>query len=282
MALEFTYCKVWKWIDIDWSELFNFYGKDFNPNVPSVPGWDTAWVTDQTSTFNLSWFQPWHEVWCCVAIFKNNDADNSRTQHLYADFYQGTSGTPSWTYDAGNITVPAWWEWMMYAYFWVDDDEIRSWYSSYKVRWQMNDGAISTTFSVSGLSIDATLHTAWQMWVDGTHLCYVDGTHWTRWYKHSIAYDSWYSEAVGSSHAGYIRLSDVNALSIYYVDEFGTKRRTYNSDVRYWGSQSVSSSKAGYMRVSDWNTQNWYWHLCFINKNGNKRRILNWPPAWYT
>ena len=279
MALQFTYCKIWKWIDIDWSEFYNFYGKDFNPNVPSPPTWTTTWVYNETSTFNLAWFQPWHEVWCCVVIIKNNWS-SSRTQHIYADFYQWSSNT--WTYDAGNVTVDAWGEWMLYVYFWVDYDEIWSWYSNYRVEWQMLDDSKDASFSVSGLSIDSTRHSSWYLWIEWNHLCYIDATYSsTQWYKHKIQYDSynWWSW-----EPWYIWIPTSSTdQRIYYTDAYWTVRRTHVASDRYsptWTPNTwyVWTQYAWKMRVPTWDMEDGYWYLCYVDSGWYKRRMGNWEP----
>ena len=279
MALQFTYCKIWKWIDIDWSEFYNFYGKDFNPNVPSIPSWETTWVYNETSTFNLVWFQPWHEVWCCVVIIKNNWS-SSRTQHIYADFYQWSSNT--WTYDAGNVTVDAWGEWMLYVYFWVDYDEIWSWYSNYRVEWQMLDDSKDASFSVSGLSIDSTRHSSWYLWIEWNHLCYIDATYSsTQWYKHKIQYDSytWWSW-----EPWYIWIpSSSTDQRIYYTDAYWTVRRTHVASDRYsptWTPNTwyVWTQYAWKIRVPTWDMEDGYWYLCYVDSGWYKRRMWNGTP----
>ena len=61
MALTEEYNEVWKWLSVDWSVIFDVYWKMFDPNLPSVPAW-TITVHDETTNFDLSWFQQWNEV----------------------------------------------------------------------------------------------------------------------------------------------------------------------------------------------------------------------------
>ena len=140
----------------------------------------------------------------------------------------------------------------------------------------------SPEFTVSNLSIDDDTYPSWYMRVEWSHLCYVDGIYNSTWYKHTIAYDSWYSSYVWSDKAGYIWLDSSDNSRIYYVDAAWTKRRTYNSSTRYWGNVNVWSSNKWFMRVSNWDMEDWYWHLCFVTPSWYKRRILNWPPRWYS
>lgn len=285
MAIEVTYNKIWKWVAVDWATLQTFYGADFNPNVNLPSSFTSITVVDETTSFNLSGFQPWHEVGCWV-IRLDNTGSSDYTGYLRAYFYRDNSWWSSWQYDYGNITIEAWWWWSGYIYFWVDYDEIWSWYSTYKIEYSLIRWGIifdSPTFTQTWLSIDSTRYPSWYIRVEWANLCFIDGVQWTTWYKHKIAFDSSYSTNVWSDNAWYIRLDDTDLLRIYYVDEFWNRRRTYPSRERYWGNVNVWSNNKWYMRVSSsWDAEEWYAHLCFIAPNWSKRRILNWPPIWYS
>ena len=281
MALQFTYCKIWKWVMTDWSLFYDFYGKDFNPNVPSMSSSLTsAWIYDETSTFNLTWFQPWHEVWCSVAIITNNDT-SSRTQYVSVSFQQNNSTT--WTYNFGNVTVWPNWAWKVYyVYFWIDYDEIWSGISSYKVIWDMLDDSAQASFSVSGLSIDSTKHSPWYLWIEWNHLCYTDATYSsTKWYKHKIQYDSytWWSW-----EPWYIWIPTSSTdQRIYYTDAYWTVRRTHVASDRYsptWTPNTwyVGTQYAWKMRVPTWDMEDGYWYLCYVDSWWYKRRMWNGTP----
>lgn len=291
MAVTCTYHKIWQWIALDGTEIFNFYGEDFNPNVPSIPaGWNTASVSNETSTFDLSasGWQPWHEVWCMVAVFDISDYAGTVYTTNKFQVYRNGSWTTTWThtfnFSSGAVLY------MYYVYFGIDYDEIWSYSNSYRIRtdWSTDDSMGSWTeysyFDISWLSIDDTPHKAWALWVEGRHLCYTDASYTgTTWFKHSIAYDDNRSTYVWSDNAWYIRLDDSDSQRIYYVDSSWMKRRTYPSSQWYGGNVNVGSNYRWFMWVSDGYTiEDWYAHLCFIAPNGNKRRILNWPPSWHT
>ena len=267
--------------------MYNFYGADFNPTNFVFPSWNSVSSYQPTSNFDLTNFQPWHEVWCGVLSF----APEWWTWRVYWDFYRDGSywWRTRWDVNDGSAA-----ERCVYIYFWVDKDEIRPWYSNYYVHYNSSDWVInftSPTFTASNLSIDSTLHRSGYMWISWNHLCYTDNTWdeiWQYWwgYKHKIAYDSSYSTYVWTDKAWYIRLDTSDLLRIYYVDENWYRRRTYPSDAWYRPNESypdvnVWSDKSWYMRVWTWYAEYWYWHLCFIWPNWSKRRILNWPPAWY-
>lgn len=283
MAVSVEYNQIWKWIAVDWATMQTFYWEDFNPTPFARPSsWTTVSVTNATTSFDLSNFQPWHEVGCWVFII-NPTEDVSGT--LYWDFQRYRSGRSTAWYWERYINLGSWDKGAYYIYFWVDEDEVWTWYTKYRIHYYTMDGQIdfySPEFTVSNLSIDDDTYSSWYMRVEWDHLCYIDGIYNTQWYKHTIAYDSWYSSYVWSDKAGYIWLDDSDNSRIYYVDAAWTKRRTYNSSTRYWGNVNVWSSNKWFMRVSNWDMEDWYWHLCFVTPSWYKRRILNWPPRWYS
>lgn len=289
-----NYLNIWKWLQFDWGSTWVLYWADFNPSDQSDYDADHCTVYQATTSFNLSWFQPWHEVWACAFEIKRAWPWPELTQSCWMDFerYNG-----SWNIWWQHSFIERWdeiiesqYSWgRRWRYFWVDRDEIWAWYSKYRIHIYAVDGTwdyYSPEFSVSNLSIDSSTHRAWHIWVSWNNLCYVDATDggsWQTfyWYKHKIAYDSWYSSFVWASHAGSVWLDSDDNLRIYYVDEQGYKRRTYMSDSRFEGNVNVWSSKKWSMRVWVNSAEYWYWYLCFIAPNWSKRRILNWPPAWY-
>lgn len=284
MAVSVEYNKIWKWIAVDWVTMQTFYWEDFNPTPFVRPSsWSTASVTNATTSFDLSGFQPWHEVGCWVIMIKATE-DLSGT--LYWDFERYRSGWSTARYHSWYIDLTGWGEGAYYIYFWVDDDEVWTWYTKYRVHYYTMNGKVdsySPEFTMSNLSIDDDTYSSWYMRVEWAHLCYVDGTYNSTWYKHTIAYDNSYSSYVWSDKAGYIWLDSSDNSRIYYVDKAWTKRRTYNSSTRYWGNVNVWSSNKWFIRVSNWwGMEDWYWHLCFVTQSGYKRRILNWPPRWYS
>jgi len=292
-----TYNNVWKWLQFDWWTPRILYWADFNPTDQSDYSADHCTVYDATTSFNLSWFQPWNEVWAATTEFQILWPIQAGSTYLYMDFYRSSDwnnwGSPSRTLSR-RIDWPEMDEYhytfrRYRIYFWVDKDEIWPWYNYYKAHRYTVDGKFSfysPTFTISNLSIDSSLHKSWYLWVNWNNLCYTDNT-WDEiwqnwyWYKHRIAYDSSYSSSVGSDKAGHIRLDSSDLLRIYYVDEYWIRRRTYPSNERYWGNVNVWSSRSWYMWVWINDATQWYWYLCFVWPNWSKRRILNWPPAWY-
>lgn len=281
-----AYRGVWKWIALDWSEFFTFYWQDFNPNVPSMPSWNTATAYAETSTFNLSNFQPWNEVGCFV--WQMDLTQNGRLyveiDLQYYSWWWQTCWDFSWrtTVDIEDYTKRMW-----YAYFGIDDDEIWTYSNQYRIvmNWEFTvwgshvawETWLINTFNISSLSIDSTKHSSWYLRVEWLYLCYTDGLRWSRWYKHKIHYDSWYSW--WSWTKWYIRIpSSTWDKRIYYVDAYWTVRRTHYSSAWYGGSVNVGSSNRWFIRVSDGSYEDWYWYLCYVNASWELRRMWNWAP----
>lgn len=286
MATSVYYSSVGKSLLDNWSTFFTFYWKDFNPNVPtwtatSQNEMTTSWET----SYNLSWFQVGNEVCCCLFWFDNAGASNVYVswdmdfQHkIWSQWYSAWWSESNWA----DVMNNGWY--MHYYYAWIDDDEIRPWYSDYRfhIEWSSTDGSTGTInipFSISNLSFDDSLHTSGYLWIEWTHLCYTDATHNSQWYKHKINYDSNYSW--WSWSPGYIRVWDSSSADkyIYYTDANWTVRRTYYSNAWYGWSYSPSWAKKWNIRVSDWDYTEWYWYLCFVDRTWELRRICNWTPT---
>lgn len=277
----FSYSWVGKWIAINWSTRYTFYGKDFNPNVPSLPSWNTFTCSDETSNFNLAGFQPWNEVGCYV----RNVTTSNQVWDLYVESFFKRGWVTTWQYDRSFRTSSAYEVYTWYMYFWVDDDEIWSGSGSYTIEtnrelrfdwWGSDwDNWLTTNFTVSNLSIDSDKHRSWHLWVEWNYLCYTDATWWTQWYKHKINYDTWYSWWSGD--AGYVWIPSGTTWRIYYTDAYGVVRRTHLADTRYgWSYYPWAST--GYIYASDGNYLDGYWYLCFVDGNWELRRLWNWVP----
>ena len=300
------YNEVWKWFYLDWWWTQNVFWEDFNfASINNLAGgqYDTL-VYDITSSFNLSWFQPWHEVAWCWMRFKREWQWSTSSYKQYFHFWFLRSKNWSnweewWNYDSyinwPSVSYESWTQWLSLCwYVWIDDDEIRDWYPYYKFHVQSNDWEYkedSTTFTVSNLSIDSTLHNSWYLWVQWSHLCYTDWTWFEMWnpwywYKHAIAYDGNFSEYVWTSYSWAIWLERDVIRRIYYIDQYWYKRRTYEASNWYWypnGQWYRPSSSVPWRIWCPWNydyAEDWYWHLCFVNQNWYLMRILNWPPWW--
>lgn len=285
--------QVWKWLQNNDGMTWVLYWDDFNPSVPS---WflnaSECFAYNQTTNFDLAWFQPWHEVlWFVYEVTEAYWYAPQITHTIHMDFLRSSdwSSWETWWYE--NITdtrdeLSSWdFQWKRrYWYAGVDYDEIWEWYTHYKFHVYTNDWAYdlySPTFTVSNLNIDSTRHPAWFMWVEWSHLCYTDATHYSTWYKHKIAYDWNYNSFVWTDYSWMIWLDTTTTRKIYYVDEYWYKRRTYAA--RDWYTPSSPwTNKSWAIWTSTWWYSSWWIHLCFVSSAGDKLRILNWPPAWVT
>ena len=284
-----SYSQVWHWISIDGSTLYDFYGKNFNPNVPAIPGWNTFTCYQQTSNFNLTGFQPWNEVWCYI-----RNISDINPWHLYVEaflqvyrwWWQYLWGL-YWEFDETSWDVTYAW----YMYFWVDSDEIWDYGTEYRIitNWEYTpswwtkqwETWKTVAFTVSNLNIDTTLCKPWYLWIEWNNLCYTDATWWDwwhpwYWWKHKINYDTWYNW--WTWEPWYIWIPSGVSWRIYYVDAYGIVRRTHYADTRYWGSSHPSWAIPWRIWVSDWNANTWYWYLCFIDWNWEQMRMWNWTP----
>lgn len=296
MSVTLTYREVWEWVAANGVELINYYWNDFNPTNPSLPSPLTSMAaTNITSSFDLTNFQPWHEVWCAV-FWLENDWDSAVSFTLYWDFqrYANWSRETTWSFPWSDTIQPNWWYYYWWMYFGVDDDEIRDWYTNYRIRWRWaawweTIWPLYTAFTVYNLNIDSNLYTPWCLWIEWDHLCYTDSTwyeswHDGYWYLHRIAYDSDYYIPVGTEYAWSIWFENqwITAMRrIYYVTEDWYLTRTYWYQQWYGTPSSPWTQYAWCIRVPTWDMQYWYWHLCYITADWEKLRVLNWPPVWY-
>ena len=282
MATNILYEWAGKSLIVNNDTFFTFYGKDFNPNIPSRPSpryWDQTMASWETS-YDLNWFSVGNEVCCGFFIFWNTDLDNIVYVSWDMDFQKSYNGSTyystGWKESKSMYIQPDNSDWAYY-YVWVDSDEIWIWETYYRfhVEWSSTDGSTGTInipFTVSNLSFDDSLHPSWYLWVEWNYLCYTDATEWNRWYKHKINYDSytWWS-----GDPWYIRVPENTSWYIYYTDANGRVRRTHFADERYGWSRYWTP---WYIYVSNGNYTQWYWYLCFVDGNWELRRMWNWQP----
>lgn len=284
MATTLKSSSLWKKLKIDGSTIFDFFWADFNPNVPDAPSdWDTV-STSWESSFDLSWFAVWNEV--CVWTFVLENTSSSNTITISWDMYFQINTWWWWYHPSWYWSDSSSWEavpnslYYVYYYVWIDEDEIRPWIEEYRfhIEWSSSDGStweVNLPFTVSNLSFDTSLHDSWYLWIEWTHLCYTDWLYGSKWYKHTINYDDWYSWWSGD--AWYIWVPSGTTWFIYYTDAYWTVRRTYMAD-EWYGWNYYPWAEEWYMYVSDGDYTEWYWYLCFIDGNWELRRIMNWKP----
>lgn len=272
----------------NWSTAYTIFGRDFNPRPSDIPNPPSNWNENTVrasweTSFNLSWFQYWNEVcfWTYVLEFEDFSWDVDITEDMsfqkYTWWWQNAWWTGSNYYNTSDGTL----RWT-YWYVWIDDDEIWTDATQYRFLIQVYGWGVSTEFTIpftiSGLSFDYTRHPAWYLWVEWQNLCYTDASYSsTRWYKHKINYDGAYSWGSGSPWYIWLPTSSTDD-HIYYTDANWYVRRTQNSQPRFdEGDAYAWSGNAWYLWVSDgyW-SEDWYAHLCYVNNQWYKRRIINW------
>lgn len=286
---------MWKWIH--WDGSFMVFWKMFQPYDwdDIVPSWDWAWedlyVLDETTSFNLSWFQQWHEVFA-VALLISNQSSSTTTfdLHLYFDQYAW------WWWQTRDVWWDYYWEsiawktssdtWANWYWFWawIDPDEIRPWITQYRLRLVFDSTLVRTiNFTVSNLNFDDTVCNAWYMWVEWANLCYVPPCYYswssTTGYKHRVQYDTGYSWATWQTPWMIWIPDDSTDHHIYYVTSNWVVRRTKESYPRV-PTSSVGSSRRWHIRFTpstSWSPEEtWYNYLCYVDYGWYKRRLWTW------
>ena len=292
MALTVTYNNIWEWLSVDWSVVFDVYWKMFDPNLPSVPSYDEISVHNQTTSFNLLWFQPWLEVSLGLIEIANRTSSDIEwiaycymQQRIWGSWVTADSSEVYlWWVDlpaesGGEYYLQSFWVWM-----WVDPDEFRPWITQYRYKWELAwDTFYSPTITISNLSFDASAHPAGYLWVEWDNLCYVPPSYYSgssnTGYKHIIMEDYWYSGWSGDPWYIWIPSSSSDH-HIYYVTANWYVHRTKESYDWSGGSSYVWSGKSWYIRMtpstSSQPEQAWYNYLCYVDWGGYKRRMGVW------
>lgn len=272
---------IWKWVTGNWTSVI-FYGTDmWEVNFPS---W-TRTIYEPTTTYDLAGFQPGHRVCITLVNVKRTWPWSAVNQSARLVLWGVDWGwNVEWLVSStSTISRPALWTGATSEYSgvasWIVGLDIPSSYTKYVFRiysvdWDSWDFT-SPEITLTNFTADTNRYNPWYIWIDGINLCYTD----IYGFVHKVAYDSNYSVNVWVNNKGYIRLDDSDLLRIYYVDENGIAHRTYSSVERAWGWSNVWASNKWYL----WAETNWSnaWWLAFVWPNGSKRRIMNWPPAWY-
>lgn len=290
MSISTYAIQTGKSLTFNWSTAYTIYGRDFNPRQSDIPDppsdWDSNTIRASWETsFNLSWFQYGNEVCFCVATFhfsgenlRNTDIDITMVFQKYSGGWQNAW----WVYyDTVKFNSASWMQWK-WRYVWIDSDEIWDDATQYRFLVQVSGWweyeEFTAPFTISNLSFDTTRHPSWYLWVEWQNLCYTDASYSsTRWYKHKINYDGAYSWGSGSPWYIWLPTSSTDD-HIYYTDANWYVRRTKSSQPRFdEGDDYAWSGNAWYLWVSDgyW-AEDWYAHLCYVNNQWYKRRIINW------
>lgn len=293
MAVSIDYAGLWKEFRI-WPNYYRVYWAMFQPFDLDWSDWDesTFWITDTASSFDLTDFQQGNEVFCAAFRVYNHETTSQTFTFLiklqrYDGWWEDTGTEWSWYDTLPWATSEETWLNAYVLWAWVDVDEVRAWYTNYRLRCYINwDLQTTLGFTTSWLNIDDTPHPAWSIRVWRDYLCYVPPCIYS-WssnngYKHIIQYDSWYSWAYAwTDKAGSIWIpSSSSDHHIYYVTEYGYVYRTMETYPRPdWWSRPWTS-KSWYIRMTPSTTslpeQTWYNYICYIDGWWYKRRLWVW------
>lgn len=287
---------VWKWIY--WSWIYPVYWKMFQPydwdDIMPGPGWswDDIYTIDETTSFDVSWFQQGNEVYGWIILISNQST--STTSHyatMYLDQKINWQWRNPWTsnYDLWSFTIE--WKDSEYTYAtwfwfwgWIDTDEIWSWITEYRLRLYADSTLLDTIyFSAYWFDFDTTVCNAWYMRVEWANICYVPPCYYswssTTWYKHRIQYDTWYSWATWQT-PWMIRVpNDSSDWHIYYTTANWVVRRTKETYPRV-PTTTVSSSKRWHIWMTpstpSSTEETWYNYICYVDYWWRKRRLWPW------
>ena len=279
---SFYYYWIWKSITFNGSTLFTAYWADLSPQHPTY-SWTRNWLqATWERSFDCSWFQPGNSVLAYTWTFVSWEKAGSWTIDLYlfSSGWNKYSFERHWNYNLwANQFIRA------YSEIAIMDWQIWDYTDNYRLlfhythSWWYEDTK-DIYFDVNNMYIDTNEYEPWAMTVEWTNLIYTD--YW--WYKHIIQYDSNYSwSSVWSSNAWKIWVQNWVVRRLYYVDEYGRVRRTYEADNWYWSTSwqwvNVWSQYSWALRTwSSWASWSSGRYLCFVNSSWYKMRLMNGDP----
>lgn len=284
MALTVDQFWVWYWITYDWI-TFDVYWKMFDPDIPTFPEpYNNVSIYNETYNIDVSWFQCWNEVCCCLMELSNH-WDTWDYWTILVTFQQrdGSDWINWWNTFLWRTSIEPWHTKSWYVWVWIDPDEIWGDYTQYRFKWEVSWQTYYKIFNIYWFNYDTTLYDAGKMWIDWVNLCYTDSFQWLHWHIHKVAPDSWYSWGnVGSDYAGHIWIPNSSSdHHIYYIDEFWTKRRTNES--RQWeqnNNRYVWSQYKWKVRIPRKNYVStdpvWYSYLVYVDWAWYVRKQGNW------
>lgn len=293
--LQIEKFQVWEWIY--WSGAYPVFWKMFQPYdwddiVPSEWSWDDFYALNETSSFDLSWFQQGNEVFAWIILVSNQSTSSITCDFTmyfdqYAWWWWQTPSTSTYYWYDEYIQWKDWdtvWANGLAFWWWIDPDEIRPWITQYRLRLYADSTLLATkTFSVSNLNFDTTVCNAWYMRVEWANICYVPPCYYSwssnTWYKHRIQYDTWYSWATWQT-PWMIRIPDDSSdWHIYYTTSNWVVRRTKETYPRV-PTSSVGSSRRWHIwmtpSTSSSPEETWYNYICYVDYAWRKRRLWTW------
>ena len=279
---DFYYYWMWKSITFNGSTLFTAYWADLSPQHPTY-SWSWNWLkATEERDFNCSWFQAGNSVLAYTWTYVSWEVVWTVT----IDLYLFTQWWTKLSFERHNtLSLSANWVWRTYWEIAIENWQIRDYDDDYRLYFQATHSGWYTStkyldFSVSNMYADTEEYEPWMFTVIWTNLVYTD---W-RWYRHAIQYDSNYSWSYAwTNKAWSIRIQTWVVRRIYYVDQNGYVRRTYEADNRYGSTSWQWASAWSQYAWALWTWSSWAsWasgkYLCFVNSNWYKMRLMNWDP----
>ena len=280
---DFYYYWIWKSITFNGSTLFNAYWADLSPQHPTY-SWSWNWLkATEERDYDCYWFQVGNSVLAYTMTYVSWGVAGT----VNIDFYLFTQSWTKLPYEKHikDMSLSANWFVRYYTELAIWDWQLRDNETDYRLYFRATHSAWYPTtkyldFTINSLYTDTNVYDPWAMTVEWTNLVYTD----YKWYKHIIQYDSNYSwSSVWTNKAWSIRIQNWVVRRLYYVDEYGRVRRTYEADNRYW---STSWQWVGVWTKYSWALRTWAkwaswasaWYLCFVNSNWYKMRLMNWNP----
>ena len=290
MAVSCTELNVWKWMRFN-SHSYNLYWVMFDPwYILPTEEWDksTFYIINQTSNFDMTWFQQWNEVCVSLACIENTwSSTESFYWHYYFEQLVGWTRTV-WVDYYFYDTLEAGEYFKQYVWVWVDPDEFRPWITTYRYRVSLWWYSTTAQITASNRNYDTTVCDAPYIRVEWANLCYVPPCYYswssTTGYKHKVQYDTWYSWATWQTPWMIWIPSSSSDHHIYYVTSNWVVMRTKESYKWEWTTWSWGTSAGSNKSWFIWNTPStssipettWYNYLCYVDWWGYKRRLWVW------
>lgn len=257
--------EMWSWIILDWTS-YNLKWRSFNPSIPTSWGGTASiiWWLSSGSSISLYWFQYGHEVLLALWKWDNN------TEIHYIEFRKNT--TTLFTFE--------WSSYEIYAYIWIDYDEIMSNWTDYYIdywyiSWWIKNIQWTLNYQITDFPTIVWPVESGKIWVEWDYIRFTDAVLTTTWYKHFIQND-WVIYSTGKT-PWMFRIDTTNHWKLCYIDSNWNERKTHQWDNTWspWNNEPATSWKTPWMiRVSspEWN----YGYISFIWYDGNRYRIMNW------
>jgi hypothetical protein len=290
--LQLEHFDIGKWFYL--KQSYPIYWKMFQPYDeprPSEWAWEDLYTQDISTSYNLSWFQQWNEVFAWTILISNQGSSDVTFDmrcefQQYRWWWQTTWASWNWwsTYIEWKTSSDTW-AVGAYLWAWVDPDEMRPWITQYKLKLYADTRLLKEiTFTASNWTFDDTVCNSWYMWVEWANICYVPPCYYswssTTGYKHRIQYDTWYSWATWQTPWMIWIPSDSTDHHIYYTTSNWVVRRTKETYPRPYNPSSTWYSRRWHIWMTPSTSyspeETWYNYICYIDWWWYKRRLWTW------